>query len=296
MNVTNMAEQESDNEDLFTVLDPEFMAVLVGLVTLVGSALGYFFQRNRERHEEAEADKQKAYDLDRQQALNRVRTQLSVFVGPLHRLYKTQNTVLSQYRLVLGQNSDRFMIALSERGRKHWMQVFVQGDLDPYIDQPMSLEAQRYRNMISRRLKPLYTRIRELILAHASDLADMPTQEEWLEKYDRESVTSPYLGSINISVIFDTFTAWTFEFDDIIESWNENDFSRMQPTTEVAWIICNDIVDTLYDNAKMKEATYNKHVKVHRNLVQQEEQTSFLASRRGVMDKMADSTISITTL
>ena len=41
----------------------------------------------------------------------------------------------------------------------------------------------------------------------------------------------------------------------------------MQPTTKVAWIIVNDVIDLLYDNAKEKEATYNKHVKVHKNVL-----------------------------
>jgi hypothetical protein len=83
-----------------------------------------------------------------------------------------------------------------------------------------------------------------------------------------EAVTSPYNGSINVNVIFDTYCAWTLEFDDIIESWMEEDYRRMQPDIRFAGMICNDLVDLLYDNAKEKEARYNKHVKVHRNTLQ----------------------------
>jgi hypothetical protein len=96
-------------------------------------------------------------------------------------------------------------------------------------------------------------------------LRDMPTQEEWLQRHKVEDITSPYNGSINISVIFDTYTAWTLEFDDIVESWSEGDFRRMQPTTRVATVICNGLIDLLMDNAKTKEAQYNKHVSVHKN-------------------------------
>jgi len=253
----------------------EFLAVLLGLVTLIGSALTYFMQRNRERLDSVAKDKKHLSDLDRQQALERVRKQLSVFVGPLHRLWKTQNTILSQYNHQNRVDTDAFYrLGAQKRGSSFWMTIFRQAYLDPFIEQPMSVEAQRYRYMISRRLKPIYTRIRELGLAHGSDLADMPTQDEWLEMYDRQTVTSPYVASMNINVVFDTYTAWTFEFDDIIESWNENDdFSRMQPSTKVAWILCNKLADILYDNAKMKEAKYNIHVKVHRNLVEDREST-----------------------
>lgn len=252
----------------FDVLNGEVLAVLLGVVTLMGSVLTYFLQRSKERKEQAEAEKQQRVDLDRQQALDRVRKQLSVYVGPLHRLYKTHNTVLAQYKKETGKTSDRLFLALANGGRDHWMQSFVEEYLVPYIADPHSAVAGEYRGMVRHRLKPIYTRIRELVLRHSSDLADMPTQLEWLRRYDEESVTSPYVGSINANVILDTFTVWTLEFDDIIESWNVEDYSRMQPTTRVAWVICNDIVDYLYDEAKAKEARYNKHVKVHRNLLQ----------------------------
>mmetsp|Transcript_7969 Transcript_7969/g.16578 ORF Transcript_7969/g.16578 Transcript_7969/m.16578 type:complete len:193 (-) Transcript_7969:287-865(-) len=103
-----------------------------------------------------------------------------------------------------------------------------------------------------------------------SDLADMPPQEEWLERFTKEAVMSPHTGSLNINVIFDSYTAYTFEFDDIIDSWAQEDFRRMQPTTVVPWLICNNLVDLLFDNAKEKEARYNKHVTVHKNVIQQD--------------------------
>jgi len=252
----------------FDFLDGEFLAVILAFVTLVGSIVAYFYQRYQERKEQAEADKQKLEDIDRQQALERVRQQLSVYVGPLHRLYKTQNTLLAQYRNQTKKNMNNMLESLRKKGKTQWFQTFHNENLDPYIEDPTSLEARQYRSMVLHRLKPVYTQIRELVLNHASDLADMPTQEEWLQTHSKESLMSPYVGSININVMFDTFTVWTYEFDDIVESWNDGDFSRMQPTTKVAWMICNDIVDTLYDNAKMKEATYNNHVKVHRNTAQ----------------------------
>mmetsp|Transcript_48666 Transcript_48666/g.54429 ORF Transcript_48666/g.54429 Transcript_48666/m.54429 type:complete len:387 (+) Transcript_48666:75-1235(+) len=305
-----MAEEEevkencpsSSSSSIFSSED--FWVVILGLVTLMGSALTYFMQRNRERLDSVLQDKKHLEDLDRQQALERVRTQMSVFVGPLHRLWKTQNTILSQYSLHyrVDTDIDYFRAGVTGKDGTYWMTLFNQAYVDPFIEQPMSIEAQRYRHMISRRLQPIYTRIRELGLAHGSDLADWPTQDEWLQKYDRQTVTSPYVASMNINVVFDTYTAWTFEFDDIIESWKENDdFSRMQPSTEVAWLLCNVLVDMLYDNAKMKEAKYNKHVKVHRNVMEEKESTvqrmeRIRSASTNYIDKMmADSTTLLQT-
>lgn len=253
---------------MFAIFDTDTLAVALGLLTLIGSVVTYFLQQSRDRHEQAIADKKKEADLDREQALERVRKQLSVFIGPMHRLYKTQATVMTQYGKNSGHGIKNMIEAMTKKGKSYWMTIMAPDFLQPFIDDPMSFEAVCYRNLVSRRLKPLYTQIRELILAHGSDLADMPSQEEWLQKYDEESVTSPHVGSMNINVIFDTYSAWSLEFDDIVESWKENDFRRMQPTTKVPILICNDLIDMLYHNAKMKEAKYNKHVKVHTNTIQ----------------------------
>merc|ERR1711966_550620 len=110
---------------------------------------------------------------------------------------------------------------------------------------------------------------------------------------DRRTVLSPITKSVNIFTIFDSFTAWTYEFDDIIQSWpllnnnnnnddddddddddNNNETSdndannhnmMLQPETVVNWFCLNDLIDLLYDNAKEKERKYNKHVSVHSN-------------------------------
>ena len=262
-------EESSSSQGLFkTLANADTLAVVLGVVTLIGSVITYFMQRSRDRREQKNADKKKDADLDREQALERVRKQLSVFVGPMHRLYKTQTTVTTQYARHSGHGIDTVLNGMAKKGRSYWMCMLDDDFLQPFIDDPMSFEAVCYRNLVSRRLKPLYTQIRELVLAHASDLADMPTQDEWLQKYSKESITSPHVGSMNINVIFDSYSAWSLEFDDIVESWAEHDFRRMQPTTEVPFLICNDLIDMLYDDAKTKEATYNKHVKVHRNTIE----------------------------
>lgn len=268
-NTNEEEEEESSSPGLFkTLANADTLAVILGVVTVIGSVITYFMQRSRDRREQAIADKKKDADLDREQALERVRKQLSIFVGPMHRLYKTQTTIVAQYSRHSRHGVDSFMNSMTTGGRSYWMSMLDDDFLQPFIDDPMTFDAVIYRNLVSRRLKPIYTQIRELVLAHASDLADMPTHDEWLQKYSKESITSPHVGSVNINVIFDTYSAWSLEFDDIVESWAEHDFRRMQPTTEVPFLICNDLIDMLYDNAKTKEATYNKHVKVHRNLMQ----------------------------
>ena len=207
-------------------------------------------------------------DLDREQALARVRLQLSEFIGPMHRLWKTQSTIVMHYLKQSGHGFDHMPEVVARKGQAYWMTLMREDFLLEFVEDPHSFEAVNYRNVVTRRLKPMYTRIRELVLIHMSDLADMPTQEEWLNRYREEDITSPYNGSMNINVIFDTYTAWTLEFDDIVESWAEGDFRRMQPTIKFAFLICNDLIDLLYDNAKAKEARYNKHVTVHRNTIQ----------------------------
>jgi len=245
----------------FDYLDGEFLTVLLGVITLLSSVVGYFVQRNIERKEEAAADQHALDNLDRQQALERVRRQLSLYVGPLHRLVKTQNTTIAQYRQATNKTV-KFQT---------WMNLFHNFCLEPYLEDPMCLDAKHYRSFVIHQLKPIYERIRKLVLNHAADLAEYPTQEEYLKKYDNDEkvVMSPYVGSINVNVIFDTYCVWSYEFDDIVECWKEGDFSRMQPTTMVTWGIINYLADFMYDNAKEKEAKYNKHVKVHHNVVQQ---------------------------
>jgi hypothetical protein len=289
-----MTAEEVQEECAKFAIDGETLAVFLGILTVIGSVITYFIQRRQDKIDEVESEKKKAAELDRDQALERVRIQMSGFVGPIHRLWKTQSTVMRSYTEQTGHGMFHFAKAAIAKGKAHWFVLFDPGFLQPLIDNPETFEAQLYRNFISRQVKQLYTRIRELVLMHGSDLADMPTQEEWLLKYDRESVTSPYNGSLNVNVIFDTYVAWTLEFDDIVESWGENDFRRMQPNTVVAWLIANDLVDQLYDNAKMKEAKYNKHVKVHRNIVDRDA-VSQMTRLFSSTEEMLDSTDEIKT-
>jgi hypothetical protein len=288
------AQEEEQEECPKFVIDGETLAVLLGILTVIGSVIAYFIQRRQDKIDEVESEKKKAAELDRDQALCRVRKQMSGFIGPMHRLWKTNSTVWRSYVEETGHGMSHFAKAAMAKGKAHWFLMFDPDFLQPFIDNPMTFEAQIYRNFISRQLKELFTRIRELVLMHGSDLADMPTQEEWLLKYDRESVTSPYNGSFNVNVILDTYVAWTLEFDDIVESWGENDFRRMQPNTVVAWLIANDLVDQLYDNAKMKEATYNKHVKVHKNIVDRDS-ISQMTRMFGSTEEMLDSADEIKT-
>lgn len=238
--------------------DGDVMAVFLGVVTLLGSIVAYSVQRSIERREQKELDKRALDDFDRNQALDRIREQLSLYVGPIHRLYRIQSTMVMQYVQTSEMKYEETDIGI-------WSRCFPNEYVEAFIEKPMSLQAKQYRGLVTRRLQPLYTRTRILHLKHSSDLADMPSQEEYLQKWGEELVKSPYLGSMNINVMFDTFTVWTYEFDDIIKCWGEGDYSRMQPTTRVAWPICNYIVDYLLENAKLKEARYNKHVKFHQN-------------------------------
>ena len=246
-------------------------AIAVGSLTLVGSVITYFIQRNQERNDAIEAKLKEDEDLDREQALSRVRNQLAVFVGPMHRLWKIQGATIAQYTLVSGHGFDYLMRSANEKGRAFWMTMMADEFVTPFIKNPDSFEAVLYRNFVTRRLKPTYTKIRNLIENQLTDLADMPTQEEWLTRYNEEDIMSPYNGSLNINVIFDSYAVWTLEFDDIVESWADGDFRRMQPTTLIPFLICNDLIDILYENAKTKEAKYNKHVSVHKNTIQTNE-------------------------
>ena len=251
--------------------DPELadqVAIAIGILTVVGTIVGYFVQQYNDRQDAAEAKIKEDEELDRAQALERVRKQLSVLVGPLHRLWKIQTIMSMRYRRQSGHGTLDYQESVRKRGEAYWMTQMRDDFLQPFIDDPHSFDAVMYRNYVTRRAKPIYTRIRELVLNHMSDLADMPPQEEWLERYSKEDITSPHTGSVNINVIFDSYTAYTFEFDDIIESWAEGDFRRMQPTTRVPFLICNTLVDLLFDNAKEKEARYNKHVSIHKNTLQ----------------------------
>ena len=241
----------------------------LALVGALASFVTFLMQRKQERLDGIDAQIKEDTELDRQQALERVRQQLSVFVGPMHRLWKTQSTM--QLRLLHSMEYDfdweRIAKDMSERKKSvYWTPIFPREFVAPFLDDPHSQRAILYRNFVKRQLQPIYKQIRTLVLNHMSDLADMPTQEEWLQRFpNQDIITSPYTGSININVIFDSYTSWTYEFDDIIESWNEGDYTRVQPYNLVSGIICNDLIDLLYDKAKEKEARYNQHVSVHKN-------------------------------
>ncbi len=268
------------NDDEETSLEAYF-AISIAMLTLIGSLITYFIQRNQERQDALEAAEKEEKELDRSQALERVRTQLSVLIGPMHRAWKTQGTIISHYILTSGHGFGRVPRILKARGQAFWVTPFDEAFLEPFKENPYSKEAILYRNFVTRRLKPVYTRIRELILNHMADLADMPPQEEWLQRWAEADVTSPYNGSININVIFDSYTAMSYEYDDIIQSWQEEDFSRMQPSMRHPFLLSNDLIDLLYDNAKAKEAKYNKHVTVHKN--ERQEQTTRKMLEEGII-------------
>ena len=253
------------NEDAELV---DTFAIAIGVVTVIGSVIAYFLQQERERKDAIEAQIKEDQLLDRAQALERVRRQLSVLIGPMHRSFKILIATVAQYTIDSGHGFGHIPEILKQKGEAYWSKQFRDDFLEPFIDDPYSFEAVMYRNFVTRRYKPMYTRVRELVLCHMGDLADMPEQEKWLERWDEADVMSPYNGSINVNVIFDTFVVYTYEYDDIIESWAEEDFRRMQPSTRFTIAICNDLIDYLYDQAKDKEAKYNKHVTVHKNKVQ----------------------------
>ena len=253
---------EDDNQIVDT------LTIAIGVLTGIGTVIAYFVQQKQDRKDAAEAKAKEEEDLDRSQGLERVRKQLSILIGPMHRLWKTQTTVVLHYRQSSGHGMDDYPEVIEKKGQAYWMTLLKDDFLQPFIEDPHTFEAQMFRNCITRRLKPLWTRIRELILAHMSDLADMPAQDEWLKRYNEEDIKSPHTHSININVIFDSYSAWTLEFDDIVESWAEGDFRRMQPKTRIPLLICNDLIDLLYENAKLKEARYNNHVSLHKNMAQ----------------------------
>ena len=267
---------EASNENLVLVCPDEEtelvdqFAIAIAVLTLIGSIITYFIQRNCERHDAIEVKIKEDEDMDRAQALERVRTQLSVLIGPMHRAWKTHSTIMAHYSVESGHGIAHYKEILNKRGQAFWCKYFLDDFLQLFIEDPYSEGAVMYRNFVTRRLKPIYTRIRELHLNHMTDLADMPSQEEWLNRWAEEDVRSPYNGSLNINVIFDTYTAWTLEYDDIVASWAEEDFRRMQPSIRTAFVIVNDLIDLLHDNAKAKEAKYNKHVSVHQNTKQEE--------------------------
>lgn len=273
-----MSEQPNDQSFVVCPANNEYgtslvdtMALLLGVFTLIGSIIAYFQRQDRNRREAEEARIKEAEDLDRELALDRVRKQLSIFVGPMQRLWKTQNTALWHYFKHSGHGIGHLHEVIKTKGRTYWMTLFQEEFLRAFIEDPQSFEAVMYRNLVKRRLKPLYTKIRELCLAHMSDLADMPTQEEWLRRYSKADITSPHNGSMNVHVNFDTYNAWTLEFDDIVESWDEGDFRRMQPAIRVPIMICSEVIKFLYEKAKAKEAKYNQHVTPHKNALQMEE-------------------------
>ena len=76
------------------VFDAQAVSSLGFLVTGIASIVAFFAKSYADAaaHKTAEAEKQA--DLDREQALTRVRLQISTFVGPLHRSFTVSYTHL----------------------------------------------------------------------------------------------------------------------------------------------------------------------------------------------------------
>ena len=125
--------------------DSDNLALYLATISALVTVAGYFLQRNIERREQAEAEKQQLEETDRQQALDRVRRQLSVYVGPLHRLIKTQNSTFMQCRQSMG-------VGLPRGRSGYWDQFFPEEIFAPFIEDPQSLEARQYRAAVVHRL------------------------------------------------------------------------------------------------------------------------------------------------
>jgi hypothetical protein len=186
-------------------------AIAIGVLTVIGTVIAYFLQAREDRISAREQQQKEDDNFDREQALDRVRKQESVLIGPLHRLWKTQNVVNMVYRKQSGHGFYDFPIALEKKGKFFWMTYFMDSHLEPFIENPHSFEAVVYRNFVTRQLKPIYTKIRDLILNHMSDLSDMPTQVSMLHFVsDSIIVFHPVFGSHNCNdtICFDSKDEW----------------------------------------------------------------------------------------
>ena len=243
------------------VFDAQAVSSLGFLVTGIASIVAFFAKSYADAaaHKTAEAEKQA--DLDREQALTRVRLQISTFVGPLHRSFKCFNTALMSYQQSTTLDGKMHQhIPAAWKSKKYWTPVFDDLIVAGYIASPDSPEAVRYRTFITARFQPLWRISRDLIIAHASDLAELPLDVDWEEKHPKETRMSPYTFSSHTLVPFDSLVNWSYEFDEIVSEWERGIFLRMQPFVALPIRLLIDNVDHQFATAKEKEAKYNPHV------------------------------------
>ena len=108
------------------------LTIIIGVLTVLGSVIAYFIQRDQDRKDAIEAKRKEDEELDRSQGLERVRKQLSLLIGPLHRLWKTHTTITMCYQRESGHGMADYRECIRNKGESYWITYLMDDYGIPY--------------------------------------------------------------------------------------------------------------------------------------------------------------------
>ena len=202
-----------------------------------------------------------------QAELARVRQQISVFIGPLHRHFKVTNTATLNFFLVRGHYPDimKYYGQLFQRKPAYGAIPCPPALCEQMSADPQSTCAREYRTLCRDILVPYHSVCRQLILEHGSDLADTPAEDVWDAKFSPEQLASPGTKSTTHFGVLDAYCLYSKEFEQVVREWDEEKgvFERWQPQAPIP-VLMNVLVDAMFAQVKKREGVFVASVEEYR--------------------------------
>ena len=214
--------------------------VLIFLASVVG-VFGFIVKGRIERKAQNRANEVQHQQHLRRLNLERIRLQISMFIGPAcqHSMIlwsqfwtstltgdqdttfdKLSNGLVSEYYTSVNFSFQSFM-----RGKINGMKSWVGPKAEQAMrDNPNSLLAVTYRRVLTRLVRRSAVPLSELIEKHGQVLSQFPTADEFKKRWPC-SAEDGWLRN----AFYNSFVNWTHEFVDIIKSWQAGNYALLFP-------------------------------------------------------------------
>jgi hypothetical protein len=209
----------------FSAQLPDWITALGIIVSAVVAITGYILERGKDRaaaalqarlaREQREGEARSTLQhLCNEAELKRVRQQLELFVGPVHRRLKASNTAVNGFCIVRGNYPDQFQHFSSlMKATPVFGPFFAPALCEELTADPDGTKADEYRELVRDYMLPHWIRIRQLILDHGSDLAEQPAPEQWEHKWKAEQLEAPGTKATNFLSVLDNAVVWVRELE-----------------------------------------------------------------------------------
>ncbi len=271
-----------------TLTAPDWVTAIGLIASAAVAIIGYLLDSHKARHQrelqaqlerDAQAETARLERVSREEAahgqlrhmcdqaeLKRVRQQMSVFIGPLHRHIKLCTTAILNFFVVRGHYPGVY----SHYGDLFQAKPLYGACFPPGLCEKMAADPQgecacEWRAMCREILVPGYNVCRQLILEYGSDLADTPSKDAWEDKYTKEQLESPGTKATTHFSAMDAFCLWSKEFELLVRDWDEERgvFPLWQPRALFP-VMLNGLVDTMFSQVKKRESKFVASVEEYR--------------------------------